>query len=235
MTDKPSEPRNTAVEPAPLPEFLENPKRLDVVLMVLMGVIVVWGFAMVPLRGWLLSHPLAYDLLVGGYTSAVISGAYSSDGQGTWWVYLAANILGAVKWVPIYWLMGLRWGHDFLDLSVQYLPRVRTFLRKYLLERSTQSITITAALVPLSYLPGPVPANIVNAVLGIFRLPWWVVLVLNAASVAVVNGIMMRLGWIYGDQVLAVVEVVNRYLLWITLALLALVFFRAYRQAKRAR
>lgn len=217
----------------PLPAFLENPKRLDVVLMVLMGVIVVWGFAMIPLRGWLLNHPLAYDLLVGGYTSAVISGAYASDGQGTWWVYLLANVVGAVKWVPVYWLMGLRWGHDFIDLSVQYMPRVKNFLRKFLGSRSGRSIAITAGLVPLSYLPGPVPANIVNAVLGLFRLPWWAVLAFNALCVAAVNGVMMRLGYVYGDQVLAVIEVVNRYLLWITLGLVALVFFRAYRQSKK--
>ena len=43
---------------------------------------------------------------------------------------------------------------------------------------------------------------------------------------------MMWLGWTFGDQVLDVVQVVNRYLLWVTLALLAVVFWRAWRQSR---
>lgn len=224
-----------AVDDGPaLPEFLEHPKRMDIVLMILMLVIIVWGFAMIPLRGYLLSHPLAYDLLVGGYTSAIISGANASVGNGVWWVYLGANVLGAIKWVPVYWLMGTRWGHDFIDLSVQYMPRMKKVLRRILVKRSGRSIAITTALVPLAYAPGPVPANILNAVLGLFRLKLWTVLGINIASVLLVNGIFMWLGAIYGDTVLGVVEVISRYILWITIGLLVVVFFQAYRQAKRA-
>lgn len=216
-----------------LPEFLENPKPMDIVLMLLMLLIVVWGFVMIPLRGYLLSNPLAYDLLVGGYTSAVISGANASVGNGTWWVYLLANLLGAIKWVPVYWLMGRRWGHDFIDLSVQYMPRMKKFLRRILVKRSGRSMTITAALLPLGFAPGPVPANILNAVLGLFRFSLAAVLALNVVSVLIVNGLFMWLGATYGETVLEVVEVVNRYLLWITIALIALVFYQAYRQAKK--
>lgn len=217
-----------------LPEFLENPKRMDIVLMILILVIIVWGFAMIPLRGYLLNNPMAYNLLVGGYTSAVISGANASVGNGTWWVYLGANLLGAVKWAPVYWYMGKRWGGDFIDLSVQYMPRMKKFLQRILVKRSGRSMAITSALIPLAYAPGPVPANILNAVLGLFRFKVWTMLAINLASIALVNGIFMILGWTYGDIVLDVVQVVNRYLLWITIGLLALVFFQAYRQAKRA-
>ena len=53
------------------------------------------------------------------------------------------------------------------------------------------------------------------------------VLALNVLSVLAINGLFMWLGWTFGDQVLDIVEVVNRYLLWITLGLLALMVFQA--------
>ena len=90
----------------------------------------------------------------------------------------------------------------------------------------------TLALVPAGYLPGPVPNTVVNAVAGLLKIRFPVMLAVNVASILSVNGLMMWLGYRFGDQVLDVVDVVNRYILWITLGLIALMFFRAWRQSK---
>ena len=91
----------------------------------------------------------------------------------------------------------------------------------------------TLAFIPLGYLPGPVPNTVVNAVAGLLKIRFWLMLAVNMLSVLAVNGLFLWLGHTYGDQVLEVVEVVNRYLLWITLGLVALMIFRAWRQNQK--
>ena len=66
-----------------------------------------------------------------------------------------------------------------------------------------------------------------NAIAGLLRVGFWPLLALNALSVLAANGLFMWLGFTFGDQVLDVVEVINRYLLWITLGLLAVMIFQA--------
>lgn len=216
-----------------VPQFIQHPKKIDIFLFAALFGIAIYGFAMIPLRAYLLSHPVAYTLLVGGYTSAVVSGANASVGNGQWWVYLMCTIVGAAKFVPLYWAMGRRWGMEFIDMSVQYMPRMKKLFRRALGSESGTSTAITCALVPVSYCPGPIPGNVVNAVLGLLKVGPWAVLALNAASIAVINGVFMWLGMIFGDEVLEVVQVVNRYLLWITLGLIVVVIWRARRQTSR--
>lgn len=215
-----------------LPRFLAHPTKADLWLLAGFFAVFIYSLVMIPLRAYLLSHPLAYTLLVGGYTSAVISGANVSVGAGQWWVFLLCTVFGAVKFMPLYWAIGRQWGTDFIELSVQYMPRIKGFLRRVLGNPSKKSTALICLLIPLSFAPGPVPGNVSNAVLGLIKVPFSAMLALNAASVAVINGIFMWLGFTFGEQVLNVVDVVNKYLLWFTLALIAVMIFRAWRQAK---
>lgn len=210
-----------------LPGFLTNPGKMDIVLFAALMVMAVYSIAMIPLRAWLLSQPLAYTLLVGGYTSAVVGGANASVGNGVFWVYLLCTVVGAVKFMPVYWLMGRRWGMEFIDMSLQYMPRAHRFFRKALTNESGKTKAIILGLLPLGYAPGPVPGTVLNAVAGLLKVGLGAVLALNVLSVLAINGLFMWLGWTFGDQVLDIVEVVNRYLLWITLGLLALMVFQA--------
>lgn len=216
-----------------LPKFLTNPDRTDVILFVALMGMALYSLAMIPLRGWLLSQPLVYSLLVGGYTSAVVSGANVSVGNGHAAVYLLCAVFGAVKFMPVYWLMGRKWGAEFIDMSLQYMPRAHRLFRRAVKSESSRTTAWTLGLVPVGYLPGPVPGTIVNAVAGLLKVRLSVVLVVNVVSILVVNGVMMWLGFRFGDQVLDVVDVVNRYLLWVTLGLLAVVFFQAWRRSRK--
>lgn len=224
-----SQPTQTSQD-AGLPRFLEHPDRIDIFLIVMVFVIAVFSLALIPLRAWLMGHPLGYTLLVGGYTSSVIGGAHASAGQGQWWVYWLCTVVGALKFMPFYFWMGRRWGMDFVDLSVQYTPRVKKLVTRAV--ASSKSRGVTGALIPLGYCPGPVPTTIVNAVFGLLKAPWAAMIALNISSILCVNGVFLALGWAFGDAVLAVVDVVNRYLLWITLALVAVAIFQAARRSK---
>ncbi|NLZ57775.1 MAG: hypothetical protein GX898_05660 [Corynebacterium sp.] len=216
-----------------LPGFLTNPGKMDIVLFAALMVMAVYSIAMIPLRAWLLSQPLAYTLLVGGYTSAVVGGANASVGNGVFWVYLLCTVVGAVKFMPVYWLMGRRWGMEFIDMSLQYMPRAHKAFRRAVEKESTSLYAWVIGLVPVAYLPGPVPGTVVNAVAGLIKIRFPLIFLWNVISILMVNGLMMWLGYSFGEQVLDVVNVVNKYLLWITLALVAIAIFRARKQAKK--
>lgn len=217
-----------------LPRFIAQPERADIWLMVALFGMALYSFAMIPLRAWLLSQPLLYSLLVGGYTSAVVSGANASIDNGHWLVYLLCGLVGALKFVPIYWAMGKRWGKEFIEMSLQYMPRFKNIFEKAIGSESGTAKSWTLGLMPLAFAPGPVPYTILAAVAGMLKVTVWTVLGISAVSVLVVNGTMMWLGFTYGEIVLEIVSVINRYLLWITLGLLALMFARAWRQSKKA-
>lgn len=225
--------QRTRKEEPELPGFLAHPDRTDKILFAALIAMGLWSLVLIPLRAWLLSHPLAYTLMVGGYTSAVVSGANASAGNGHWLVYLLCSVIGAVKFMPVYWAMGRKWGTEFIDMSLQYMPRAHRMFTRAVESESTRMYGWTLALVPAGYLPGPVPNTVVNAVAGLLKIRFPVMLSVNVLSVLAVNGLMMWLGHRFGGQVLDVVDVVNRYILWITLGLIALMFFRGWRQNRK--
>ena len=199
-----------------LPSFLKNPAPLDKALFVALMLMGVYSMALIAMRAFLLSHLLAYALMVGGYTSATISGAMR---RGTGHVVGTSRHprRGAGSSCPSTGLMGRRWGMEFIDMSLQAMPRAHRFFRKALTNEPGKTKAIILAL-PLGY-AGPVPGTVLNAVAGLLKVGLGAVLALNVLSVLAINGLFMWLGWTFGDQVLDIVEVVNRYLLWITLGL----------------
>lgn len=68
--------------------------------------------------------------------------------------------------------------------------------------------------------------------MAIAKVRLWFVMLLNVLGVLAVNSVMFYLGGRYGEQVLNVIEVINKYALWITVALVVFVVWKAMRQAK---
>ena len=80
-----------------LPRFITHPEKADKWLLFALFAMGAFSLAMIPLRAWMLSHPAVYTLAVGGYTSAVVSGANASVGNGHWLIFLLGTVIGALQ------------------------------------------------------------------------------------------------------------------------------------------
>lgn len=213
-----------------IPAFISQPDRLDKWIWVYLIAATIFGFAMIPLRVWLLNNPVPYALMVGGYTSSIVGGAESTTGGISAVAIVVMTLVGALKTVPLWWLVGNKWGLEYLRMSVAHSPRLQRWTAR--LENARPGV-LGAAIV-LSYIPFVPTIVIANLLAGIRRMSFWTVLGLNAFGVLVTNAFFAYLGVTYGEQVISIVEQVNRYAMWITIALLVFMFWSISKQNKKA-
>lgn len=213
-----------------IPAFISQPDRLDKWIWAYLVAATIFGFAMIPLRVWLLNNPVPYALMVGGYTSSIVGGAESTTGGISAVAIVLMTLVGALKTVPLWWLVGNKWGLEYLRMSVAHSPRLKRWTAR--LEHARPGV-LGAAIV-LSYIPFVPTIVIANLLAGIRRMGFWTVLGLNAFGVLVTNTVFAYLGVTYGEQVISIVEQVNRYAMWVTIALLVFMFWSISKQNKKA-
>ena len=212
-----------------IPTFISQPDRLDKWIWVYLLAATVFGFAMIPLRVWLLNNPVPYAFMVGGYTSSIVGGAESTTGGASAVAIVLMTLIGALKTVPLWWLVGNKWGLEYLRMSVAHSPRLKRWTAR--LEHARPGV-LGAAIV-LSYIPFVPTIVIANLLAGIRRMGFWMVLGLNAFGVLATNAFFAYLGVTYGEQVISIVEQVNRYAMWVTIALLVFMFWNISKQNKK--
>ena len=83
-----------------------------------LGVVAVYGLAMLPLRGWLLGlNPPLLLALTGSRTAAASLGALYSQGlAGNIWIPIVLGTLMSVKFDWIYWWAGKLWGRGMIEV-----------------------------------------------------------------------------------------------------------------------
>ncbi len=214
----------------PTPAFIASPTRRDIWLFVYFFADLVLSMIMIPLRVWLMNNPLPYALLVGGYTSAIIGGAQSTVGGTAAWVIVLCALVGALRAVPLWWMIGRWWGREYLAMVVGQSKRMRTWLTR--LDRLSPPLLVGAIFISyIPFMPIRLLANLLAAIRGV-SFP--VVLAVNAAGVLVRNGIFAYIGIRYGEQVIDVVEQINRYALWVTIGLVVFAVISARRSKGHA-
>ncbi|MBV7282117.1 DedA family protein [Corynebacterium sp. TAE3-ERU30] len=213
----------------PTPAFIASPTTRDKWLFVYLFADMMLSLAMIPLRVWLLNNPLPYALLVGGYTSAIIGGAQSTVGGTAAWVIVVCALVGGLRSIPLWWMIGRWWGREYLAMVVEQSPRMRTWLDR--LGRLSPPLLLGAIFISyIPFMPIRLIANLLATIRGVsFRM----ILAVNAAGVLVRNSIFAYIGIRYGEQVIGVVDQINRYALWITLALVVFAVISARRSKSR--
>ncbi|MCQ9351739.1 hypothetical protein NQ015_02475 [Corynebacterium sp. 153RC1] len=212
-----------------MPSFLKNATRLDWALYAGLIAVGIYGFAIIPFRATLLlNHTMVYTVLTGSSLS-VLSHAASNPGR---WAYLGGVVLlaaaSSIKFLPLFFLIGKRWGREFLDSSFGGRPPL--WFRK--LERFIHNhigISMALAYVPFS----PIAPTIIAVVGGIARARGWAVMGFAFVFAIALKSFYVYLGITFGTQVQSTLMVIDRYVTWITLGLVAYMFAAIYYKQNR--
>lgn len=221
------------LEQEDLPDFLRNPQKEDIILWCCLIGITIFSFILIPLRVWFLNNPEWYAVIIGGYTSATLIGANTATGQSHSF-FVMLTLIGAMKFIPIYYFIGKRWGREFIDYTLQYMPRTHKWMTS-LLDNKTDKVRLYSSLMtPIVYLPFiRISYAILTPIQAIAKMPLPMVLFVNAIGVLIVNYSMFGIGYIYGEEVLQVIDVINKYAGLITLGLIVFMFISVFIQQNK--
>lgn len=212
-----------------LPDFAIAPDKKDMWIIAGMYFIMFYSISLKPLKPWLMLHPLAYSIVGSGYTSAIISGAFVYDGKGSFLLFWTIGTLFAMKFIPYYWYMGKKWGVDIINTNLMFLPRVRKWLNTIKeKEHSKKSIFYTFLLSLLAFLPGKVSSSLVANFFGFLEWSFKRSFAIILVGDAVVKAFMIYLGYTFGEQVLEILKIVEKYIGYITTAVIIIVIIQAY-------
>ncbi|MEV1293627.1 VTT domain-containing protein [Pseudonocardia sp. NPDC049635] len=185
--------------------------------------------ATLPLRPFLLaSHPIVLSAVTGSLSAIGAGAAFARIGEAPLWLVIVAGVFGMIKFDWLFWLAGRRWGPKVVqffapgDGAQRFIARVRAW------PRWAMPLVVVAAA-----LPG-VPAVAVYALAGLGRMRLGTFLVFDALGAALITGLVAGLGYGLGQQAVDVVLMIDRYALWISLALVVFVAYSSSRKQKSA-
>ncbi|HET6391524.1 MAG TPA: hypothetical protein VFG13_01765 [Blastococcus sp.] len=193
-----------------------------------LGIILLMAASM-PVRPFLLaSHPILLSAATGSLSAIGAGAAFARVGDGALWLVIAAGVFGMIKFDWLFWLAGRRWGGKIIelwapgDVAKRFVATIRSWP-----SWAMPLVVIAAAL------PG-VPAPAVFAVAGLGGMRLAAFLLYDAIGAALIGGLVAGLGYGAGQHAVDVVLAIDRYALWITLALVAVVSirtgYRGYRE-----
>lgn len=187
--------------------------------------------ASMPVRPFLLaSHPIALSAVTGSLSAIGAGAAFARIGEGQLWLVVAAGVFGMIKFDWLFWLAGRRWGAKIIEL---FAPG--DFAKRLVARVRSWPAWAMPLVVMAAALPG-IPAPAVFAVAGLGGMGLVRFLIVDAIGAALITGLVAGLGYGVGQYAVDVVLMIDEYALWITLALVVLVSFRAgYRGYKEDR
>ena len=173
------------------------------------------------------------------YTVALLSAAPAADpdaaaafarvGHGTLLVVMLASIPGLMKFDPLYWWAGRRWGERVIHLmfsrkgrSVRYMGWAQRWGRW----------VIWPAVVVAPFLP--IPTALVYIIAGWSGMSLVTFLILDLIGSLMWAGLLAGLGYELGHRAVVVAQEISRYGLWISLGIVVLIIASQIR-AQRAR
>lgn len=205
--------------------------REDKICASLIGLMTVYGLAMIPLRPVVLGlAPLVLVTLTGSMTGMVMCGAYAATGA-TWWPFaLVLGTFGAMKFDPIFWWAGRLWGDQFIASMTGATPRARK--RAQRAEALAKRYDVLAILI--TYIPFlPIPGAIIYAVLGAAGTSLKRFLTVTVLGAFVTRVAYFWLGYRIGEPAVAALEEFGKYMWYVSIALLVGVVFVSFRSARQ--
>ncbi len=194
-----------------------HPRRVDLLCWLAFSLTGLYALVMLPLRPVLLGvSPVLLAFLTGSTSAMVTIGALAATGTGSWPVPLVLGAIGVMMFDPIYWWAGKLWGRGLLEVMSGRSPRAARAADRA--ERLAQRYGVAAILV--TYLPVPLPGPIVYATVAATGMRLRKFILIDFIGALVSRAGYIWLGYALGQRAVDVVEVVAKYALWISLALI---------------
>jgi len=184
--------------------------------------------ASMPFRPFLLaSHPIALSAVTGSLSAVGAGAAFARVGDGDLWLVIAAGVFGMVKFDWLFWLAGRRWGAKIIEM---WAPGA--FGKRFVARMQSWPAWAMPLAVVLAAVPG-IPGPAVFAVAGMGRMRLATFMIADAIGAALLAGLVAGLGFGLGQYAVDVVLTIDKYALWITIALVVVVSVKAGRQGSK--
>jgi len=199
-----------------------KPGRSDIACLTWIGVLGLWGLAMLPLRSWLmgLNVPLLVTLTgsraaIAGLGSLVRVGDYVA-----WWWPMLAGLVMSIKFDWVYWWAGKLWGRGMIEVWAGQSKRAaRNYARA---ER--WALRWGALGIFLAYVPIPLPIMAVVFVLaGASGMSLRRFIILDAISSALWQMGYFALGYAIGQPAVIVLQQYAKIANWVTIGLVVII------------
>lgn len=210
--------RNAAME-----EFISRMDRKDYLLVALCTLFGLYSLALLPFKPHLLvNHTELYTALTGSSTGLIMIGSNAALHGSSWLPWLAAATVVANLIAPVFYLMGWRWGDKVLLMlfprdTPRWFRRLEGFIRR------NPGVSLFACFIPFS----PLPTTIILALMGVERVRWYLTGAYVLVFTLLAKGFYLYLGFRFGEPVADVVRQVDKYMLFITLAIVFYVIWKA--------
>jgi membrane protein DedA with SNARE-associated domain len=197
-------------------------QRADKVLVSMIMLSGIYGFATMPLIPWMLkSHPLLLAAVRGGMASIVNLGAMARVGEVSLVVAIFVGLPATIMFDWVFWWAGARWGERSLHMILG--NNRRTEVRLVKVKRWTDKYGAFAVLTAY-YLP--VPSVLIFAAAGWAGMSLLTFLILDVISALLWIGLLTALGYGMGQTAVDAVNKFGDYSLYVTIALVVVVIGR---------
>ncbi len=191
----------------------------------------VYSLASLPFRPLLLAgNPLLLCGLTGSRTAVVTVGALAAVGRmDWWWVGLILATLSFIKFDALFWWAGKLWGRGLIEIIAGRSARAaRSAARaEKLAERYGVAAMLITYVVPL------VPRAVVYASVGAAGMRLRIFLLVDFVGSLLTRCLYMYLGYAIGQPAVDVFDTIAKYSLYLSLALVVVVFVSVLRQQKK--
>lgn len=197
--------------------------RLDTILLVLIIGVPLIYMGLLPFRPWMLVNaPVLQEFINGAKTAIVAAAAYARVGEIPLWLVVFAGFVGMAKLDWAFWLAGRRWGDGILRLFAQNeRQRKRAEKLKNIPNWALFLMTVIARC------PG-IPGTIVYLVAGWTRMRLSLFLTADLLGCLIFTLIWTVLGYQLGETAVDVLKVIDKYALWLTLAIIVGIFVLSF-------
>lgn len=190
----------------------------------------IYALVLLPFKPALIgTHPVLLELLAGTISSMVTAGAFARVGDASLELAMVAGIIGLIKFDPLFWWAGNRWGRRAAALIAGNGPKAtRSIVR---IERVAERIGWLAVL--LAYFL-PIPTAIVFAAAGWTGMRLRTFLALDAIGALLWVGLCVGLGYAIGQSAVDVAKAISRYALWLSIVIVVGVIAGQVWRARRS-